>query len=191
MKKVVLIGDSIRLGYQEYAEKALQDWAELHCPEMNGGPSPRVLEHLDEWALSLKPDIVHINAGLHDIARLEENQHEPRVSEEQYRENVTQILLRLKDNTQALIIWALTTPVIDKRHHEVKKFDRNNADVIKRNEIATEICNELGVPTNDLYAFVMNNNHETMLGVDGVHFTDEAKAMQGAEVARVIRELSK
>jgi len=189
MKNITLIGDSIRMGYQETVATELGDFGILTNPDENGGTSAKVLEHLDEWVISLDPDIVHINAGLHDLARLEENKGQMRLTEEEYEINVRTILNRILDETSAKVIWAQTTPVIDKRHSKNKSFDRHDSDVIRHNEIAQKICQELNVPVNDLYHFVMANDHEKLLTQDGVHYTDEGKELLGREVARVLKSL--
>ena len=67
MKKVILIGDSIRMGYQPTVQQALLNQAHVWVPQENGGTSTNVLAHLDEWILSHRPDIVHLNCGLHDL----------------------------------------------------------------------------------------------------------------------------
>ena len=69
MKRVVLIGDSIRMGYQATACRELEGLAEVWKPEQNGGTTQKVLENLDEWAIAQKPDIVHVNCGLHDLRK--------------------------------------------------------------------------------------------------------------------------
>ena len=69
MKTIVLIGDSIRMGYQEKVREQLADWAYVWVPEENGGTSENILAHLDKWVLSRRADVVHINCGLHDIKK--------------------------------------------------------------------------------------------------------------------------
>ena len=67
MKKLILIGDSIRMGYQAAVIRELIGLADVWAPEQNGGNSANILKHLDEWVLRQSPDIVHINCGLHDL----------------------------------------------------------------------------------------------------------------------------
>lgn len=43
MKTIVLIGDSIRYGYQENVRVQLADWAKVLTPVQNGGTSAHVL----------------------------------------------------------------------------------------------------------------------------------------------------
>ncbi len=57
------------MGYQDAVQQELGDAAAVWGPEENGGNSQNVLTHLDEWVLSRKPDMVHINCGLHDLRK--------------------------------------------------------------------------------------------------------------------------
>ncbi|HEY66459.1 MAG TPA: hypothetical protein G4O02_18060 [Caldilineae bacterium] len=43
---VVLIGDSIRMGYEPFVWEMLQGVADVWGPEENGGTSQNVLDHL-------------------------------------------------------------------------------------------------------------------------------------------------
>jgi hypothetical protein len=69
MKQIILIGDSIRMGYQPTVQQILADQAQVWGPVENGGNSHNVLTHLDAWVIQRQPDIVHLNCGLHDIKR--------------------------------------------------------------------------------------------------------------------------
>ncbi|MFN9742702.1 MAG: SGNH/GDSL hydrolase family protein, partial [Acidobacteriota bacterium] len=83
LPRVVLIGDSIRLGYAPIVAKKLEGRAEVISVEQNGGDSRRVRANLEQWALAVRPAIVHFNAGLHDLKLLKAtNQHQ--VPLEQY-----------------------------------------------------------------------------------------------------------
>ena len=47
MKKLVLVGDSIRMGYQAYVMRELFGFSDVWVPEQNGGNSANVQKHLD------------------------------------------------------------------------------------------------------------------------------------------------
>ena len=113
MKDVVLIGDSIRMAYQRYVQRELDGFARVWGPEENGGTSRNVLDHLDEWVLSRDPDVVYVNAGIHDVTRDADSQT-PRVKLEDYSENVREVLTSIQERTRARIIWATTTPVSER-----------------------------------------------------------------------------
>lgn len=183
---VVLVGDSIRMGYQATVIDALADVAEIWVPEANGGDSRNVLAHLDEWILARRPQVVHINCGLHDLKRdFAEGQFQ--VPLEEYARNVRQILARLQSESNAKVQWATTTPVDEKLHHKNKDFDRFEADVDAYNAVAEAICGELGVPVDDLYAVIEQSGKNKLIKEDGVHFVEEGSAVLGRAVAAYIR----
>lgn len=185
MKKVVLIGDSIRMGYQPTVVAELKGTAEISSPEENCSDSAKIVLNLTEWVINQKPDLVHINAGLHDLKQFRDADG-PLHTLEQYETNLREILSRIKADTEARIIWATTTPVNEKVHSEVKGFERMEADVDRYNETALKVVREMDIPVNDLFSFVMAKGRDEMLRPDGVHFRPEAYEEIGKEVASVI-----
>ena len=186
MKEIILIGDSIRMGYQEVVRRELTDLAEVWAPDANGGTSQNVLSHLEEWVLSRSPSVVHINCGLHDITR-EFPAVEPAISAAQYEGNVREILRRTREETRSTVIWASTTPVKEKLHHKKKGFDRQEAGVLPYNEISKQIAREFQIPIDDLFSVVIHAGQDKYLADDGVHFTDEGYELLGKAVANFIK----
>ena len=186
VKQVLLIGDSIRQGYQPFAMQELIGVAAVLGPADNGGDSANVLKHLDEWVIPAPPNLVHVNAGLHDIKRAY-NSDERQVPIDRYRENVHTILTRILNETSAKVVWATMTPVNQKWHHEVKGFDRFEADVLAYNGAATEVARKLGVPVDDLFRIVTDAGRDALLTGDGVHLTEEGYRVLGKGVAACIR----
>ena len=183
---MLLIGDSIRMGYQETVGRELAGAAEVWGPAENGGHSGNVLAHLQEWALSKPAAVIHVNCGLHDLKR-EFGAGRTAIPVDQYEANVRQILQVLLCQTQARVIWATTTPVNERWHHERKGFDRFEADVELYNRVARRVARELGVRVDDLFAVVMEAGRDRLLGPDGVHFTPEGYQRLGQAVAAAIR----
>lgn len=187
-KTVVLIGDSIRLGYENGVRALLGDKATVISPKENGGTSSNVLAHLNEWMVAHQPDIVHLNCGLHDIKRPFDTQI-LQTPLEVYEENLHIILSRLQNETNAKIVFALTTPVSYARHHTNKDFDRYEEDVQKVNELARAVTGELDIPINDLYNVVMQAGRDDILLPDGVHYNLQGYALLAQQVAAVIQPL--
>lgn len=183
---VVLIGDSIRMGYQQGVVEALGHEAEVWCPEPNGGDSRNVLAHLDEWVLQRAPDVVHVNCGLHDIKK-DFATGTPQVPLEEYAGNVEQILSRLSECKGMRVVWALTTPVNEKWHRANKEFDRFEVDVQAYNERARTACRNRSIEVNDLYALVESIGRDDILREDGVHFSDGGSRLLAGAVASCIR----
>jgi len=186
MRRVVLIGDSIRIGYQAAVERELTGLAEVWGPGENGGTSENVLAHLDEWVIARRPDIVHLNCGLHDL-RIERGRNERAVPLPQYRVNLNTIFRRIRDESNPVIIWATTTPVNERWHRERKDFDRRESDVDAYNQAAGEVANRMDIPINDLYAVVMEHGRDAILSPDGVHYSEAGYDLLGRAVAEAIR----
>jgi lysophospholipase L1-like esterase len=188
---VVLIGDSIRLGYAPFVAERLKGRAEVISVPENGGDSGNVLKHLDEWAIALKPKVVHFNAGLHDL-KLDPKSGQHQVELESYRKNLAEISRRLVRETSARLIFATSTPVLDERHNAVKPFHRREADVEAYNRAAIDVLSKPPVfAVNDLHAAASRQGLETALLADGVHFTDAAyRALAALVVAQVEKALA-
>jgi lysophospholipase L1-like esterase len=193
-RQVVLIGDSIRMGYQDVVARELADVADVWGPAENGGTTPNVLVFLHAWVLNRQPppDLVHINAGLHDLKTIYYGGRQNVVPLAHYRRNVETLLATIRERTAARILWATTTPIVFARTHAAhaqwRDFDRYEEDIVAYNRAAVAVCRRLRVPVNDLYDAVMRAGHEPLLNQDGVHFTDEGREFLGQTVARNIRQ---
>jgi lysophospholipase L1-like esterase len=186
MKSVILIGDSIRMGYQPTVERLLGEQVRLWAPSENGGTSANVLAHLDEWVLSRNPDVLHLNCGLHDI-KTEFGAASQGIPPDQYEANLRQIVGRIVERGSIQLIWAATTPVNQAWHHARKPFDRFEADVLAYNAVALKVVSEHGVPVNDLYQVMMDAGRDKHLTPDGVHFFSAGYTLLGRAVAQAIR----
>jgi isoamyl acetate esterase len=182
--KVVLIGDSIRMGYEPLVAKRFEGLAEVLSHEENGGTSENVLKHLDEWAISRNPDVIHLNCGLHDLA-IDELGAPNRIKPEAYVANVKEIFKQLRAKTKAKLIWATTTPVVDEWHLKEKQFERRQVDVIKYNELALPLT--AGLAVDDLFAVIVAAGIEKCLRTDGVHMTPMANEILADAVTAKIR----
>lgn len=156
MKKILLLGDSIRMGYDRYVKLAFKDKAEVIYPQENCRSSAYVLRSMFLWNEWLKLDesidVIHWNAGLWDDLRLLDGK--PLIAFEQYKENIDRICFHFKKwFPKAKIIFATSTPVQEELFGECKRF---NKDTEMYNEAACEIVKKYGGSINDLYT-LMNN----------------------------------
>ena len=189
MKKVILVGDSIRRGYEPVAVRELKGWAEvIEMGSIQGGNTRNLLAHLDEWVIARDPDIVHLNAGLHDMARAPGPGPENRVPLDEYRANLERILQTLQRETRAALIFALTTPVDLGRQLAIAKgVNRTSEDVAAYNAAAAEIASGFGAAVNDLHTAVVEAGSGELLDEDGVHFTAAGDEVLGRAVAAAVR----
>ena len=167
--KVVLIGDSIRGGYEKLVAQRLAGKIVLSKVSA-GGDSASVLQHL-EAIIGEQPDVIHFNCGLHDLKQDKQTQQH-QVELAAYEANLTQIVARLQKETTAALVFANTTPIIDERHAKRgAPFDRHEADVQRYNARALAVMRAAGVPVHDLHAAVVEAGAERLIGADGTHYS--------------------
>jgi len=186
LPKVVLIGDSIRLGYAPTVAKKLEGKAVVTGPKANGGDSANVLKNLKAWAVAEMPDVVHFNCGIHDTKK-DKKTGKFQVPPEQYEANLRKIVETLRKETKATVVFAATTPIIDARAAKGRlnaSYDLHDASTVEYNLIARRVMKELNVPVNDLRAVCgEGEEHGKLITADGVHFTPEGRAKLGDAVA--------
>ena len=156
MKRVFLVGDSIRIGYDKYVKKALEGTCEVTFPSGNCQFAQYLLRYLHIWkdqCCTGEPDLVHWNAGLWDVLRiLGDGCLTP---PDAYGVFIEKICCRCERIfPQAKIIFATTTPGGEGRL--TAEFERYNADIVRYNEIASEIVRRHGFGIDDLYTVVKN-----------------------------------
>jgi lysophospholipase L1-like esterase/dienelactone hydrolase len=187
LPRVVLVGDSIRLGYAPKVAQRLAGKATVISSQANGGDSANVLAHLDEWVLRERPDLVLLNCGLHDLKRPgADGPHQ--VELDRYEANLRRIAARIREGTKATFLFVNTTPVLDDRHAQRRAgFDRFEADVRRYNAAAASVFHELGVPILDLHGIIERVGPETLLGSDGTHFTPPGEDRVAEAVADCVK----
>ncbi len=187
MKKVVLIGDCIRRDYQPTVQEELADVAEVWGPKQTIKTTRNVLEHLDEWVLKTKPDLIHLNCGLHEIRRYRPENPQT-VPLPEFRANLNEIFRRIKANTGTTIIWAHTTPIFHERRDKLNSYGRKETDVLGYNAAAVEVADKYDVPIVDLHRVTVENGMDRYMARNGLHFTPEGYVLLGKAVAKTIRQ---
>jgi len=192
LPRVLLIGDSISMGYTLPVREKLKGKANVHRPPVNCGATTTGLENLTAWldtgGAGKKWDLIHFNWGLHDLKYLgpdgktlsdpSDPASKQQVPPDQYRENLQKLVEQLKA-TGAILIWRNTTPVPQ------GSAGRAVGDAIVYNGIAQAIMTSAGIPTHDLYTYALERQKELQREAN-VHFTDPGSEALGEEVARVI-----
>jgi len=189
--KITLLGDSIRMNYQPYVSLYMMDSNEIWGPDENCMYSTHLLANADKWIKNQKADIIHLNAGLHDIKTIPYNSQKNLVPISSYIDNIERIIKYIHNYwPECRIIWANITPIDNEKsaasQAERQDFNRYNEDVIHYNEAAEKLLNRLGIPVNDLFSFVMEGDKNKIMKEDGVHFTDFGNQLLGEKVADAI-----
>ena len=189
LPKVVLLGDSVREGYAPIVAELLADRAVVVTPKANGRDTGTLLKNLDDWAVKEQPAVIHFNCGIHDTKR-DQKTGKYNVPPEQYEANLREIVRRLRAETRAVVIFALSTPLIDERsqgYWKTRSYRLYNASVTDYNVIALRVMGELNVPVNDLPAALGDAKESARLhDGGGVHFTAEGSRRLAETVAAFV-----
>jgi lysophospholipase L1-like esterase len=180
LPRVLIIGDSISVGYTLPVRKLLAGEANVLRIPTNAGTSGNGVFQMDAWLGKQKWDVVHFNFGLHDLKRLSDG--EPQVPIAMYERYLRLFVKRLKA-TGAKLIWATTTPVPEGPVAPTRKPE----DVGAYNAAALRVMKENGITIDDLYAFALPRLKEIQQPVN-VHFTNAGSEALAAQVAASIRK---
>ena len=185
LPRVLLIGDSISIGYTLQVRQLLVGKANVHRPPTNCGPTIRGLEQIDRWLGTKKWDVIHFNWGLHDLKYMGPQgrnladpaapDSHPQVPPDEYEKNLEKLVERL-EKTGAVLIWCATTPVPTGARGRVV------GDSARYNQIAARVMKKHGVTTNDLYAYAREHQKEIQRRAD-VHFRKKGSARLARQVA--------
>jgi len=194
LPNVLILGDSISIGYTLKVRSRLAGIANVFRPLNNGDKTAancfdtgRGLKSLHQWLGTRHWDVIHFNFGLHDLKYLDAagkyvtpdkgNQVSP---PELYATNLRQMVVELK-KTGAILIWCSTTPIPEGAAGRVK------GDEIAYNAIAEKVMKENGVVIDDLYSLMVLRCAELQKKRD-VHFTEEGAEVQSEAVADIIKK---
>jgi hypothetical protein len=198
--RVLLLGDSISIGYTPFVRELLNGHAVVIRPMSNDGAraencagTTRGMDHVDRW---LKTgggnfDVIHFNFGLHDLKRVKadsgansDDKADPQQADlETYSDQLRSITLKLL-GSGAQLCFATTTPVPEGgvRPH------RDPQDVFDYNAAAVQLMQSLGVTVNDLCSFSQALPAGSQLPVN-VHFSKAGSRDLAGGVASAILEM--
>ena len=182
LPRVLLLGDSISMGYTLKVRELLAGKANVHRPAENCADSGNGVRKLDTWLGSGKWDVIHFNFGLHDLKYVDEKGgltavEKGRVvaSPDQYERQLRELVSRMQ-RSGATVICATTTPVPAKSNGRVEGSERTY------NAAAVRVAKEAGILVNDLHAFVARHSDPQQLP-NNVHFTPQGYDQLAVEVA--------
>ncbi len=188
LPNVLIIGDSISIGYTKAVITGLEGVANVSRISENGGDTGKGLKKIDKWLGNKKWDVIHFNWGLWDLCyRHPESRSQGKRDKvkgtqtftiEEYSANLDKLVSTLKA-TDAKLIWASTTFVPD------KEAGREQGDDLKFNAAAKVVMDKHGVAINDLHKF-SEGIQEHFKKPGDVHFTTEGSTKLGEKVAEEI-----
>lgn len=181
MKKVTLLGDSIRLGYGARVPAVLGESYEVWQPEDNCRFVKYTLRGLFDWREYIQnSDIIHWNNGLWDTSTNLFGDGKAFTCEEEYVANMLRVAAELKKITPN-VVFATTTPVRpDYEYNDNAVIDRYNAALVPQLE-------KMGFKINDLNALVKPRLYEYIRDDDKLHLTDAGIEACAKQVASFIK----
>ena len=185
MKRVLLLGDSIRLGYCEKVGELLKGRAEVCWPQENCRFALYAVASMNNWAYEVGQadtiDVVHWNCGQWDVAQFGALGR-PLMSVQEYGDALKRVDERIRQVfPNAKIIFALTTPILA---GVSMTAPRTTEDVRRYNEAAKKVMDELNVPVNDLFSAAQTIPDEAY--ADAVHYKPEGYQVLAEAVVRTL-----
>lgn len=191
LPNVLLLGDSISIGYTLAVRDMLEGKANVFRPATNCGPTTNGIQHVDAWVGDQTWDVIHFNFGLHDLKYIaadgkkladpSDSKSRQQVPLALYSENLDKIVEQLKA-TNASLIWCQTTPVPEGSQGRVP------GDEVRYNEAAAKVMAKAGgVAIHELYDYSVKHVAEGQRPAN-VHYTEAGSKQLAASVAESISQ---
>ncbi|AZQ63979.1 SGNH/GDSL hydrolase family protein [Flammeovirga pectinis] len=185
LPNVLLIGNSISIGYTPFVRKALAGKCNVYRIPTNGGDTKKCLAEFNKWIGDNNWDIIHFNFGLHDLKRLIDNKLNSKGdhvnSPKEYKKNLEEIVSLLKQKTNAKLIWASTSVVPENAAGRIK------GEEIEYNKIAEKIMVKHHIPIDDQFTLTVNFPEDQL--PENVHFKASGVKRQGEQAAAIILKI--
>ncbi len=170
---VLLLGDSIRLGYCRFVKENLADIADVRYPDENCANTQTTFIRIALWA-SLFPNAADVktvlfNCGHWDVAEWDDDGR-PLNSVETYTDMLTRIAAKLKKYfPNATVSFLTTTPMSPDGRPGPNP--RTNEIIERYNAAAIRALSAIDIPILDLYTLFKSAPNE--LYYDYCHFTED------------------
>lgn len=198
LPNVLILGDSISIGYTLQVREQLEGVANVYRPMMrkNGQTLPgncldsaTGLKKLHDWLGTNAWQVIHFNFGLHDLKYLDKhgkyvtaNKGTQVATPEVYEKNLQEMVTLLK-KTGAVLIWASTTPV------PAHSLGRMEGDEKIFNRVAEKVMKENHVQIDDLWGAVAPHFKELEIKPGNVHFNAEGYKILASHVVQSIKSV--
>lgn len=175
--KVLIIGDSISIGYTPSVKKQLGGKAIITHNEGNARDSGHGLENIAKWIQEDEYDVIQFNWGLWDLCYRHPDSkvqgHRDKVtgsltwSLEAYEAHLEEIVEVLKNQSNAKLIFVTTSYVPP---NEAGRFQK---DPIKYNKAAKRVMKKHHIMVQDIYKESKKIHKKFGKGNDDVHYKEE------------------
>ncbi len=184
VKNVLIIGDSISIGYTPFVEKALAPGVAIAHNPGNGGSTVRGLDSIETWTNKRQWDVILFNFGLHDMVyKDKDNKYDVQngkvsVNLEEYKKNLELIVSKLRETTAKLIF--INTTVVPEN-----AAGRKVGDPEIYNAAALEVMKRNGIEVVDLFTASLTI-HPQNSPPGNVHYTPEGYEQLASIIVKAI-----
>ena len=189
--RVLIIGDSISIGYTPFVQENLQDIAEVFHNPGNAKHTGYGLDSIESWIGDNEWDIIHFNWGLWDLCyrhpdsrvqgKRDKVNGEITYDIDDYSRNLDSIVSLMRRETEAELVFLSTTYVPE------NEAGRHMEDAIKYNNVAIRIMESNNVIINDIYNRSRVIHNEFGKGPDDVHYYPEGYRELGMEISKFLK----
>ncbi|MCB9320955.1 MAG: SGNH/GDSL hydrolase family protein [Lewinellaceae bacterium] len=189
--KILIVGDSISLGYTPYVREDLQGIAEVYHNRGNAQHTGTGLDSIETWIGTKDWDIIQFNWGLWDLcyrhpdSKTQGNRdkvHGTITYElEDYGKNLDSIVQWMKAKSDAKLIFVTTTYVPE------DEAGRYQEDAIRYNQLAKRIMEENGVVINDIYEASRRIHRQYGKDSGDVHYLPEGYRALAKEITDFLK----
>lgn len=175
--RVLIIGDSISIGYTPFVEEHFGEKAIVEHNPGNAQHTGTGLKNIKAWIGDGNWDVVQFNWGLWDLCYRHSDSkvygNRDKVNgkitypEEVYEANLDSLVTAIKQSTDAKLIFVTTTYVPS------EEPGRNSDDVMKYNDAAKRVMRKHNVMVNDIYERSIPIHTQFGMGNNDVHYTSD------------------
>ncbi len=176
MPRILIIGDSISIGYTPFVKSHFEGRAVVVHNPGNAEHTGTGLARVRDWVGKEDWDIIQFNWGLWDLcyrhpdSEVQGNRDKVNgtltLSVEAYRNNLDSIVTLLKQETDAALVFVTTTYVPE------NEAGRYPEDARIYNAAAKQVMEKHGVAVNDIYETSKAIHRRWGKGTDDVHYTE-------------------
>jgi lysophospholipase L1-like esterase len=190
--KILIIGDSISIGYTPFVQAYFEGRAVVAHNPGNAQHTRTGLKNIKDWTGEEDWDIIQMNWGLWDLCyrnpelsvagKKDKIKGKLTCSVKEYSDNLDSLIAFLRQETNAKLVFVTTTYVPE---DEPGRF---SADVLKYNEAAKKMAQKYDVAVNDIYLPSVEIHKKYGNGRDDVHYSEEGYRALGKLIGSFLDE---
>nr|WP_262916819.1 SGNH/GDSL hydrolase family protein [Aestuariivivens insulae] len=188
--KILIIGDSISIGYMPFVKESLSGVAVVEHNLGNAQHTGTGLKNIEAWIGDTNWDIIQFNWGLWDLcyrhpdSKVYGNRDKINgtitYTVKEYADNLEAIVQMIKKKSNAKLIFVTTSYVPN------QEAGRYTNDAKKYNKAAKKVMRKYDVVVNDIYKASKVIHKEYGIGDHDVHYTKEGYMKLGEKISEFL-----